>query len=83
MVLGLATMGLTMVGVVMLLSDLAFPSWLTALITAVAVIACSILWYAMPLARRRALHGSSSLADSDRLDPVLPDRFDADREAVR
>jgi hypothetical protein len=86
-VLGLASMGLTMVGVVMLLSDLVFPTWLTALVTAVAVIACSVLWYAMPLARRRALGDSSGsgspLSDAHRLDPVLPDRFDPDREAVR
>jgi Family of unknown function (DUF6328) len=82
-VLGLASMGLTMVGVVMLLSDVAFPSWLTALVTATAVIACSVLWYAMPLARRRALRSGSPLADPDRLDPVLPDRFDPDRETVR
>jgi hypothetical protein len=82
-VLGLASMGLTMVGVVMLLSDIAFPTWLTVLVTAVAVLACSVLWYAMPLARRRALRGGSSLPDSHRLDSVLPDRFDADREPVR
>jgi len=56
-VLGLAAMGLTMIGVVMLLSDIAFSPALTALVTAVAVIACSVLWYAMPLARRRKLAG--------------------------
>ena len=82
-VLGLAAMGLTMTGVVMLLSDIAFPSWLTALVTAVAVIACSILWYALPLARRRALDSSSALSDPHGLDAVLPDRFDPDRETVR
>jgi hypothetical protein len=82
-VLGLAAMGLTMAGVVMLLSDLAFPTWLTVLVTAAAVLACSVLWYAMPLARRRSLRGRTSLPDSHRLDPVLPDRFDPDRKAVR
>jgi Family of unknown function (DUF6328) len=82
-VIGLASMGLTTVGVVMLLSDVAFPPWLTALITALAVLACSVLWYAMPLARRRALRSRPALPDSDRLDPVLPHRFDPDREAVR
>jgi hypothetical protein len=81
--LGLASMGLTMVGVVMLLSDIAFPSWLTVLVTAAAVIACSALWYVMPLARRRALRGSSPLSDSNRLDPVLSDRLHSDREPVR
>jgi hypothetical protein len=83
MVVGLTTMGLTSIGVVMLLSDMAFPSWLTALITAVAALACSLLWYVLPLARRRALGRGSTLPDSHGLDPVLPDRFDADREAVR
>ena len=83
MVLGLATLGLTMTGVVMLLSDISFPTWLTALVTALAVIACVVLWYVLPLARRRALGDGSSLPDSDRLDPVLPDRLHSDREAVR
>ena len=83
MLVGLTTMGLTSIGVVMLLSDIAFPSWVTALITALAVLLCSLLWYVLPLARRRALGGGSALPDPNRLDPVLPDRFDADREAVR
>jgi Family of unknown function (DUF6328) len=85
-VIALAAMGFTMVGVVMLLSDIAFSPAVTFFITAAAVIACSILWYLMPLARRRelgSLGSSSSLADSHRLDPVLPDRFDPDREPVR
>jgi len=83
MVLGLATLGLTMVGVVMLLSDIAFPTWLTVLVTAAAVTACSVLWYVIPLARRRTLRRSSTLANPHRLDPVLPDRLHSDREAVR
>ncbi|HET6870500.1 MAG TPA: DUF6328 family protein [Solirubrobacteraceae bacterium] len=83
MVIGLAALGLTMVGVVMLLSDIAFPTWLTVLVTATAVLACSVLWYVLPLARRRALSSSSTLPDADRLNPVLPDRLHSDREAVR
>jgi hypothetical protein len=83
MVLGLASLGLTMVGVVMLLSDIAFPTWLTVLVTAAAVLACSVLWYVMPLARRRSLGSSPALPDADRLDPVLADRLHSDREAVR
>ena len=82
-VLGLASMGVTMVGVVMLLSDISFPTWLTVLVTGAAVVACSLLWYVMPLARRRALGGSSSLSDTNRLDPVLADRLHSDREPVR
>jgi Family of unknown function (DUF6328) len=83
MLVGLTTMGLTSIGVVMLLSDIAFPSWLTALVTAAAVVACSVLWYAMPLARRRTLRGRTALSDPNRLDPVLPDRFNPNRESVR
>ena len=82
MVVGLATMGLTSIGVVMLLSDIAFPSWLTALITAVAAVLCVVLWCVLPLARRRALGGGPALPDPHRLDPVLADRLDPDREAV-
>ena len=54
-VIGLASMGLTMIGVVLLLSDISFPPALTAGVTAAAVIACSVLWYALPLVRRRRL----------------------------
>ena len=82
MLVGLTTMGLTSIGVVMLLSDIAFSPWLTALVTTVAVLACAVLWYLLPLTRRRKLGGSSTLPDPHGLDPVLPDRFDADRKAV-
>jgi len=82
-VVGLAAMGCTMVGVVLLLSDIAFPSTATVIITASAVAACSITWYVMPLRRRRALRRRSSLPDPNRLDAILPDGLDADREAVR
>ncbi|MBV9334259.1 MAG: hypothetical protein JO243_00060 [Solirubrobacterales bacterium] len=54
-VLGLAAMGFTMVGVVLLLSDIAFTPALTVVITAATVIVCSVLWYVLPLARRRRL----------------------------
>jgi Family of unknown function (DUF6328) len=62
-VLGLAAMGATMVGVVLLLSDIAFSPALTAVITAAAVTACSVLWYILPLARRRKLDGHARQAD--------------------
>jgi hypothetical protein len=73
MLVGLTTMGLTSIGVVMLLSDIAFPSWLTALVTATATLACAVLWYVLPLTRRRSLSRGSPLPDSNRLNPVLPD----------
>jgi hypothetical protein len=81
--IGLASMALTMVGVVMLLSDIAFSPAATALLTAAAVLACSTLWYALPLARRRALRRRSTLSDPNRLDAILPDRLHSDRKAVR
>ena len=49
----------------------------------VVVLDCSVFWYVMPLRRRRALRRGSALSDPHRLDPILPDRFDPDREAVR
>ena len=52
---GLAAMGLTSIGVVMLLSDIVFSPALTAIITAAAVLACASFWCLMPLARRRAI----------------------------
>jgi hypothetical protein len=52
---GLATMGITVIGVVMLLSDIAFPTPVTVIITTIAVVACAMAWYVMPLARRREL----------------------------
>ena len=82
-VIGLASMGLTMVGVVMLLSDIAFAPAATVILTTVAVLTCSILRYVLPLARRRELRRRSPLPDSHRLDPILPDGFDTDRKAVR
>jgi len=109
-IIGLAAMGFTTIGVVMLLSDIAFPPAPTAIITTAAVLACSTLWYVLPLARRRAieepgraaavrdrgpahrvelssskqrLSSGPTLPDPHRLDPILPDRFDPDREAVR
>ena len=81
--IGLATMGLTVIGVVMLLSDVVFPPAATVILTTVTVIACATTWYVLPLARRRALGRRSSLADPHRLDPVLADRLDPDRKAVR
>jgi predicted membrane channel-forming protein YqfA (hemolysin III family) len=55
MLIGLATMGLTSIGVVLLLSDLAFSPAVTVIVTAAAVIACATAWCVLPLARRHAL----------------------------
>jgi hypothetical protein len=55
MLVGLGAMGFTMVGVVMLLSDIAFSPAVTAIVTLAAVFGCATLWCVIPLARRRAL----------------------------
>ena len=55
MLVGLTTMGLTSIGVVMLLSDIAFPSWLTALVTTAATLRLRGPLVPAPLARRRRL----------------------------
>jgi uncharacterized protein DUF6328 len=55
MLIGLAAMGLTTVGVVILLSDIAFAPEVVVLITAATVVGCGTLSWVMPLARRRAL----------------------------
>jgi hypothetical protein len=81
--IGLGTMGLTVLGVVMLLSDIAFSPPVTAFITTATAVACATTWWVMPLARRRALRRRAPLSDPNRLDTVLADRLDADREPVR
>jgi hypothetical protein len=55
MLVGLTTMGLTSIGVVMLLSDIAFSPAITAVVTTAAAVLCGLTWYVFPLARRRAL----------------------------
>jgi Family of unknown function (DUF6328) len=82
-IIGLAAMGLTVIGVVMLLSDVVFAPAVTVILTSATVTACATTWYVLPLARRRALRRHASLPDPNRLDPVLPDRFDPNRKAVR
>jgi len=61
MLVGLAAMGLTTVGVVMLLCDIAFSPAVTALVTTSAVVGCTTVWCVLPLARRRALRRDRAL----------------------
>jgi hypothetical protein len=68
MLAGLAAMGLTSIGVVMLLSDIAFSPALTATVTAAAVLACAFLWAVLPLARRHALIRASERRDDSQGD---------------
>src|ERR1700751_4760536 len=53
--IGLAAMGLTVIGVVMLLSDVVFAPAVTVILTSATATACATTWYVLPLARRRAL----------------------------
>ena len=55
MLIGLTAMGFTSIGVVMLLSDIAFSPAVVVIVTAVAALGCAVLWCFMPLARRRAI----------------------------
>jgi hypothetical protein len=68
MLVGLSTMGLTSIGVVMLLSDIAFSPAVTVIVTAVAAVTCGLTWYALPLARRRVLRGAGRRRSTRPLD---------------
>jgi len=68
MLVGLAAMGFTTIGVVILLSDIAFSPAVVALITAVVTLGCATLWWVMPLARRRALDRDRALDRSGTAD---------------
>jgi hypothetical protein len=86
--IGLAGVAVSMIGVVLLISDWLFPAPVTIVATAVTAAGCATTWLLMPMARRRGLEleGSddgASLPDADGLDPVLANRLDADRVAVR
>jgi hypothetical protein len=52
-------MRLTTIGVVILLSDIAFSPVVAGVLTVATALACGVTWYALPLARRRALHRES------------------------
>jgi Family of unknown function (DUF6328) len=69
MLVGLATMGLTSIGVVMLLSDIAFSPPVTAVVTGAAIVACAVTWCVLPVARRVALNRTRERS--------LPHRSDA------
>ncbi len=77
MLAGLVAMGLTTVGVVMLLSDIAFSPAVTVIVTAAAVFGCATVWWVLPLARRRALDRDRALDGSGGVDRT------ADRSLTR
>jgi Family of unknown function (DUF6328) len=85
--IGLAGVALSMVGAVLLVSDVMFPTAVAVVVTALAGLSCAMTWCLMPLARRRRLEaelgGGASLPDPNRLDPVLADRLDSDGVPVR
>jgi len=54
-VLGLIAMGIAMVGVLALVSDVMFSALAMIIVTVVAVSGCVTLWYIAPLTRRRRL----------------------------
>jgi hypothetical protein len=54
-IVGLAAVGLSMVGALVFVSDILFDRWAVVLVGALALTICSILWAFLPLLRRRAL----------------------------
>jgi predicted membrane channel-forming protein YqfA (hemolysin III family) len=52
---GLACVAVSMIGVVLLVSDLLFGSIVAAATAGAAAACCIVTWYALPLARRRRL----------------------------
>jgi O-antigen/teichoic acid export membrane protein len=56
--IGLASMAVTMIGAVILVSDSLFPSAVTIAVGVVLTLGCLTAWYALPLARRRAPNGN-------------------------
>ncbi len=53
--IGLAGVAVAMVGVVMLVTDVMFPTWAVVVVTAAAVVVCATTWYVLPFERRRSL----------------------------
>jgi hypothetical protein len=87
MMLGLAGVAVSIVGVVLLVADTMFSTPVAIVVTTLAGAGCATTWCLLPLARRRrldrALRSGPALSDSDRLDPILANRLDADRVPVR
>jgi hypothetical protein len=54
-IVGLAAVGLSMVGALVFVSDILFDRWAVVLVGTLALTTCSILWAFLPLLRRRAL----------------------------
>jgi hypothetical protein len=52
---GLASMAVTMIGSVVLVSDTLFPAPVTVVTAVALTLTCSTAWYLLPLARRRAI----------------------------
>ncbi len=53
--IGLAGVAVAMVGVVMLVTDVMFATWVVVVVRTAAVVVCAVSWYVLPFGRRRAL----------------------------
>src|SRR5438874_3809479 len=60
--IGLAGVAISMVGVVLLVSDAMFPTVVTIMVTVLAAVSCATTWFVMPLTRRRLLARGSAPA---------------------
>jgi hypothetical protein len=59
---GLAAVGLAMVGSIVFVAGILFPSGITVAVGALACCVCALLWAVLPLLRRRQLDDSSDSA---------------------
>lgn len=63
-IVGLAAVGLSMVGALVFVADILFGRWVVVLIGILALTTCSILWGVLPLLRRHALERAESSGGS-------------------
>jgi predicted membrane channel-forming protein YqfA (hemolysin III family) len=54
--IGLAAVAVSMIGVVLLVSDTMFSSPVTVTVTTLAAAGCAVTWFVLPMARRRTLN---------------------------
>jgi len=63
---GLACVALSMIGALLLVTDLMFDGATVYVTVAIASLACAVLWCVLPLLRRRRLAEASTAPNSDR-----------------
>jgi hypothetical protein len=68
-IVGLAAVGLSMVGALVFVSDILFAGWAVILVGTLALATCSVLWALLPLLRRSSLEqpgpGGGTVVEED------------------